>query len=383
MAKPRDPNNPYDNPTPAPMVPPPGVGGGYGSDPTAGYADSEASDDYYLDDLPPELAEKLRASGLRPEVQEAIAKNHIEAGGGTKSDIEQFQDILDGINERRDEVTGELGGDLSEFERASEGADYSDRQALSQYLSEMSGYDPLAASDYVGDYESGGAGFEAQEDALGRFRALSNPQVTAEEKFLQEQARVAEERDRRSAMDAALRDLEARGARSGGAEIAALTGAQDLTSQNRLMSDLGTQANAVNRSMRALEGYGSTASDMRGSEDRVGVFNSKLMNDYNVWKDDFSARERDAAVDRTGQTRDARNDVTNRMFGRSGALYNEKEDLAGMKLGVEGDKESGASSYMQLMLGDKAAQQAAAELKKEKPWEVGDPILLDDPFGSL
>lgn len=325
--------------------------------------------------------------GDQPDIRDAgrgnLQLDDVADADSAQSDLEEFQAILDGINQRRDEVTGELGGELSGLEGAAQGADAADNYALAQYLSEMSGYDPLAASEYVGDYESGGEGYDAQADALDRFKALTNPEVTAEEKFLQEQARVAEERDRRSAMDAALRDLEARGARSGGAEIAALTGAQDVTSQNRLMSDLGTQANAVNRSMRALEGYGSTASDMRGAEDRVGMFNNKLMNDYNVWKDDFSARERDAAVDRTGQTRDARDNVTNRMFGRQGALYNEKEDLAGMKLGVEGDKESGASSYTQLMLGDKAAQQAAAELKKDKPWEVGDPIFLDDLIGGL
>lgn len=326
-------------------------------------------------------------SGDQPDLKDPgngnLQLESVSDADSAESDLERFQAILDGINARRDEVTGDLGGELGGLEGAAQGADASDNYALAQYLSEMSGYDPLAASEYVGDYESGGEGYDAQADALGRFKALTNPQVTAEEKFLQEQARVAEERDRRSAMDAALRDLEARGARSGGAEIAALTGAQDTTSQNRMMSDLGTQANAVNRSMRALEGYGSTASDMRGAEDRVGMFNSKLMNDYNVWKDDFTARERDAAVDRTGQTRDARNDVTNRMFGRKGALYNEKEDLAGMKLGVEGDKESGAASYTQLMLGDKAAQQAAAELNKDEPWKPGDPIFLDELIEGL
>jgi hypothetical protein len=345
------------------------------NDPLLGYGANADADGDGTPDWAEEVA-ATRGDGKQVELD--------ENGNVTpETDLERFQRILDGINERRDEVTGELGGELSGLEGAAQGADVSDNYALAQYLSEMSGYDPLEASEYVGDYESGGEGFEAQEDALGRFKALSSPTVTAEEKFLQEQARVSEERDRRSAMDAAMRDLDARGARSGGAEIAALTGAQDITSQNRLMSDLGTQANAVNRSMRALEGYGSTASDMRGADDRVGMFNNKLMSDYNVWKDDFAARERDSAVDRTGQTRDARNDVTNRMFGRQGALYNEKEDLAGMKLGVEGDKESGASSYTQLMLGDKAAQQAAAELKKDKPWEIGDPILLDDLFGSF
>lgn len=370
--KPRDPNNPYDNPTPAPAppsdyVPPDGVPR------RPGEADAE-----YFDRVYQGQTGTAGGQGFEP------------TGGYTGSsafdpmtDLEKFQAQLAGFNAERDKITGELGGELEAFSEEADRAEYSDREALAHYLSEMSGYDPLAASEYVGDYESGGEGYDAQADALGRFKALTNPEVTAEEKFLQEQSRVAEERDRRSAMDAALRDLEARGARSGGAEIAALTGAQDVTSQNRLMSDLGTQANAVNRSMRALEGYGSTASDMRGAEDRVGMFNSKLMNDYNVWKDDFSARERDAAVDRTGQTRDARDNVTNRMFGRQGALYNEKEDLAGMKLGVEGDKESGASSYTQLMLGDKAAQQAAAELKKDKSWEVGDPIFLDDLIGGL
>jgi hypothetical protein len=140
-----------------------------------------------------------------------------------------------------------------------------------------------------------------------------DPEVTAKEQFLMEQARVQEEMDRRSAMDAALRDLEFRGARSGGAEIAALTGAQQITSQNRMLQDLGTQAGAVDRSMQAMEGYGRTADRMRTASfdedfkrgtaaDEISMWNKEALADYNMWRDEFTQTERDRSVDRDAPT---------------------------------------------------------------------------------
>jgi hypothetical protein len=291
--------------------------------------------------------------------------------------IEAYERMLNEAYARRDKEVGELEGDLAGLEDLAGSSDQADQEALAAYLEQMGGFDQLEAAGYVGDATADQRGIDAQLDAMGRFKELSNTGVTAEERFMYEQQRMAEERDRAAAMDAALRDLESRGARSGGAEIAALTGAQDITSQNRLLGDLGTQANAQQRAMLALQGYGDTAGQIRDSSFRESGFNKKLMSDWNMWSDDFKQGERDRAVDRAGMERAAKNDTTDRGFGRAGMIYNEKEDATGLRLGNEAARTSGAGDYTRLLMGKESSDAAAAALEEEDDWSIGDPILLD------
>lgn len=309
---------------------------------------------------------------------------------GENSPVEDFGEDVAAANEERDRILDDLGYDLNALEGSAASADSQDQETLSKYLEDLGQYeDPLAAGEGSGGIvsEAAGAqadarGIDAQFDALDRFKDLSSTEVTGEERFMYEQARMAEERDRRAAMDAALRDLEARGARSGGAEIAALTGAQDITSQNRLLGDLGTQANAQRRAMLATQGYGNLAGDIRDSSfredysrgeasDRVGMFNEGLMQDWRVFERNYAADERDRAVERAGMGRDARGDRTNRQFGRQGAVYSEKEDLANAGLGTEGDKLQGGQTYTELMLGKTASDRANAQLAEEDEDWIG------------
>lgn len=290
----------------------------------------------------------------------AKANPSPDAPGGALEDLEEDVGIS---KEERDKYLDELGYDLNALEGATAAADSQDNATFGTYLDQLGQYeDPLEASEYVGDYESGGEGFDAQSEALDRFRDLSKTEVTGEERFMYEQQRMAEERDRRAAMDAALRDLEARGARSGGAEIAALTGAQDITSQNRLLGDLGTQANAQKRAMLGAQGFARTAGEMRGAEDQVGMFNKELMNDYSTWKDEFTAGERDAAVERAGLGRDAGLSQTDRALGRKGTLYGEKEDYTQLGIGNENQTLGDSKGYTELFIGGKEADAAREEL---------------------
>jgi hypothetical protein len=287
-------------------------------------------------------------------------------------------------DERRDEVVGELDDDYQGLENAAGLAWEQDQDALGDLLGSLDGYDPLTASDYVGDYESEAAfaeadagSVEAQRGALAKLKGLTDPTVTAKERFLMESVRMQEEQDRASAMEAALRDLEYRGARSGGAEIAALTGAQQITSQNRLLQDLGTQAGAVDRSMNALDQYGRLASTMRDSSfnedfsrgsaaDAATEFNKGLLSDYNAWYDDFTAGERDKAVERDTLAYDARNNTTNTGYGRQKDLYGAREGAAGLKLGVETEKEDSGNDRLKLLLGNIESDKADRALEEEE-----------------
>jgi hypothetical protein len=352
-------------------------------------------------DLTPEEKEIIKDGGIPPRHQaefeallakmpksaramlrEAYKAKFAEAQ--TKLLLEERGEGVDDTNARRDEIVGGLDDEFEGLQGASDEAGASDTQALEDYLDSLGGYDPLEATGYAGDVESeaafaeaDGRSIDAQNRLLNKYGGLMDPEVTAKEQFLMEQARVQEEMDRRSAMDAALRDLEMRGARSGGAEIAALTGAQQITSQNRLMQDLGTQAGAVDRAMTAMEGYGRTADSMRTASfdedfkrgtaaDEISMWNKEALGDYNMWRDEFTQTERDRSVERDGSAYDARNNTTNRIFGRAGSLYNEKEDAAGLKLGVEGDKESSDTDYLKLGLGKIEADDADRELEDEE-----------------
>lgn len=318
------------------------------------------------------------------ETYNRLAAKASPAGTATSGPVDAFGEDVGAANEERDRILDDLGYDLNALEGSAAAADSQDEATLSQYLESLGQYeDPLSAGMGSEGIDSAAAGaqadergIEAQYDALDRLKGLSSTEATGEERFMYEQQRMAEERDRRAAMDAALRDLEARGARSGGAEIAALTGAQDITSQNRLLGGLGVQANAQRRAMAATQGYGQLAGDIRDASfqedysrgeaaDRVGMFNEGLMQDWRMFERNYAADERDRAVERAGMGRDARGDRTNRQFGRQGAVYSEKEDLANAGLGTEGDKLQGSQTYTELMLGKDASERANAQLAEE------------------
>lgn len=107
------------------------------------------------------------------------------------------------------------------------------------------------------------AGLSAQKDALGQYKALTNPEVTAQERFIYEQARLKQEQDERNSRSAVTSDLRARGMGGSGMELTSMLGLQQQQSQNRLLSDLGAQSNAVSRSMQALQGYGNLGTNMQ------------------------------------------------------------------------------------------------------------------------
>lgn len=122
------------------------------------------------------------------------------------------------------------------------------------------------------DYKSQAAGsaadprsIEAQNNALQQFGSLTKPQETAEEQFMREKARTEQFRQEKSNRDAVMRNLSDRGMSGSGQELAMMRNSSAQNSQNRLLSDLGANANAGQRAMSALSSYGSLAGSMRDS----------------------------------------------------------------------------------------------------------------------
>jgi hypothetical protein len=102
-----------------------------------------------------------------------------------------------------------------------------------------------------------------QTDALNQYGALTTPQLTAQEEFMKELARTQQEQDEGASRSAMLRSNAAKGF-GGQMDLAALQGASQQNSTNRMLGDLGANANAVARSMQALQGYAGQGNSMQG-----------------------------------------------------------------------------------------------------------------------
>lgn len=259
-------------------------------------------------------------------------------------------------------------------------------QTIDQALEKLYGaYDsasPLQYHDQVKGVESRAAKAKAdpaaraaQYDALNRLREFSDPQVTAVEKYLQEQARTAQERDQRGHREAALRDMAARGVRSGGAEMAALLGGQEISSQNRLMSDLGTQAGAVMRALEATGKYGGLASDLSqqtfneqyqtgAASDVANRFNAGMSADYWRERSAFEQHERDKGIERAEGRFKTTQDTENQRFGREALLSDMSWSPTQAKVGVMDSGSAQRQRAIELALGNDALEKSLEAMKE-------------------
>ena len=310
--------------------------------------------------------------------------------------IAKSQPLLDAAGVKADASEAEI---MAGLKKAGIAADATTRAAIDQMVASRPAQ--IKAHKYGGDINSIAAGADAsgesiayQNQALRELSGLTKPEVTAQERFLEMRSRLQEEQSRKAAQDAALQNLQRRGIRSGGAEVAALQGAQQQTSQNRLLQDLGTQAGAVDRSMQAIKGLGDLSSMARTQSfdesfktgtaaDDISKFNSKQKSDYQAWRDKFKADENQADWVRTTQVADANRtagldtyghqvDQSNLATGQKKDAYGRTQDQinlgqagVGMKTGsnLAGSQQVNEGYKTQLAL--TAEQEAIAALKKK------------------
>jgi len=311
--------------------------------------------------------------------------------------IAKSQPLLDAAGVKADASEAEI---MAGLKAAGIQADATTKAAIDEMVASRPAQ--IKAHKYGGDIGSIAAGADAsgesiayQNQALRELSGLTRPEVTAQERFLEMRARVQEEQSRRAAQDAALQDMQRRGIRSGGAEIGALQGAQQMTSQNRLMQDLGTQAGAVDRAMRATEGLGNLSSQARtqsfdesfktgSAADDIAMFNSKQKSDYQAWRDKFKSDENEADWKRTTGIADAKRNAgldtyghqltqTDLATGQKKDAYGRTQDQinlgqagVGMKTGsnLAGSQQVNEGYKTQLAL--TAEQEAIAALKKKQ-----------------
>lgn len=258
---------------------------------------------------------------------------------------------------------------------------------------EVAYHDPLEAlTSIAAGAKADPAARAAQFDALGRLREWSDPKVTAVEKFLQEQARMREEQDTRNTREAALRSMAARGVRSGGAEMTALLGGQQISSRNRLLSDLGTQAGAVQRAVNATGQHGTAAGQLArdtfaeqyqtgSAADSIAKFNQETSAQYQRDKTAHRVSERDKRVERGERQFGARTGEAEKRFARQGTLYNAGWTPTAAKVAATETGNAGIRDALTLALGAQEAEKARAALEGSeggRNWlEKGVDFLVD------
>lgn len=136
--------------------------------------------------------------------------------------------------------------------------------------------DLLAASKGSKDVHVGQedpAAYAAAVDARNQLQALTNPQVTASEKLVYEMSRQQQEQDERATREALQTDAQRRGVAGTGTNIARSALAAQQTSRNRMLQDMQAGAQAQQRAMTALQGYGSLSTNMTAQANQIAQGN--------------------------------------------------------------------------------------------------------------
>ena len=176
----------------------------------------------------------------------------------------------------------------------------SDQAAYMQYLQETN---PLMAQLVAQGSDPND--ISNQQDVMQRYKDLSNPQVTAAERQVASQARQSFEAQDRGQREAVMQQLLGRGLNSGGLQIANLQGAHEQTANDRMNAELGLEAQAQNRAMGALAGYGTEANTIRSADDAERNF-------QDIYKQNEAVRVGNLAQQRNNQSLQTNQAITNR-----------------------------------------------------------------------
>lgn len=115
--------------------------------------------------------------------------------------------------------------------------------------------------------------YAAAVDARNQLKALTDPRVTAQEKLMFELQRQQQEQDERGVREALETDAARRGTAGIGTTIARQGIAAQQTSRNRMLQDMQALAQAQQRAMDALQGYGTISTNMTAQANNIAAQN--------------------------------------------------------------------------------------------------------------
>lgn len=335
--------------------------------------------------------------GVQPNIADAGNGNlqlasQDDAGDPTLQAVNQLIDLAKGRDADSLAAIEEfIGTSIPKLQALADKANAGDMQALKALESRYDQFTQLAPPEMVAAAQTNQGDIDRQLDAYGmqgdvaqRYKALSGQEMTAQERYLLELNRREEEGSMRAMREGSLRDLDARGARSGGAEMAAILGAQQTTSQNRSLQDLGAQAQVNDRAFQGLQGYGNTTAQMsqtagniRDAGDVMSRFNQQQAQQWAQYEGDYKAQQQNDATDRAKNIYDATTYTTNKAYGRGFDQYGAERDATAMKTGQYSAGGSAIADAISSGIGVDEARRAEAALNKKPKWKIGDPILLD------
>lgn len=117
------------------------------------------------------------------------------------------------------------------------------------------------------------AAYAAAVDARNQLKGLTTPTVTASEKLIYEMSRQQQEQDERATREALETDAARRGVSGTGTNIARNALAAQQTSRNRMLQDMQAGAQAQQRAMQALQGYGTLSTNMTAQANQIAQGN--------------------------------------------------------------------------------------------------------------
>lgn len=202
-------------------------------------------------------------------------------------------------------------------------------QERAQYMQYLEATNPLMAQLVA--QGSSGQDVGNQQDVINRYKELSNPEVTAQERFIANQSQQGIEAQEKSSRDALMERLATQGLRSGGLVIAGQQAAQQQLSQERLNEELGIQAQAVQRSMQGLQGYATESNAQRAANDALHQFQDIYAQNEAIRTGNLAGQRNQAGVQNL-------NDIT----GRNQAVFDagsatNQYDTGRAQLGFEAD----------------------------------------------
>lgn len=201
--------------------------------------------------------------------------------------LAQFGGAVSGANAQSGAILNQFGGAVNtananqnaivaQYSQQLAAMNKQDQAAYLQYLNETN---PLMAQLVA--QGSNPAYVHNMEDVVSRYRDLSAPQVTDQERFLAELARRKFEGDDQASREAVMQQLATRGLKSGGLAIAGQQAAHEQLSQDRMLNELGLNAQAVSRGMQGMAGYMSASSALRNADDAMRNFQDQYaQNEY-------------------------------------------------------------------------------------------------------
>lgn len=158
------------------------------------------------------------------------------------------------------QMQGAAGGSLNTTSQAAQA--YADPQAVALQMRGIN--DLYGASKGSLDVELNPEMWGRQLEALDQYDAWRTPELTDQERFMKELARVEQEQGEKASRDAVYRNQSDRGMGGSGLELANMQMQSQQNSTNRMLRDLGANANAVSRAERSLQGYANLGTDMQG-----------------------------------------------------------------------------------------------------------------------